>query len=177
MTNVKEIPGAFIFPLAHQFDIRGSFIKLNLSNAESQLVSQFNVQDEYITLSKKNTIRGMHFQIPPFQHDKLIYCVSGEVIDVLVDLRPGDNYGNIFFTKLSGRFPQGLFVPVGVAHGFLSIEDDTVMVYKTSSPHSPECDLGILWSSINFDWECSKPILSRRDQGHIRFSDFITPFK
>lgn len=177
MRNIKKIPGAFVFPLAYQFDVRGSFIKLNLKNVESLLVSRFDVQDEYITLSKKNTIRGMHFQRPPFEHDKLVYCVSGEVVDVLVDLRPGGNYGNVFSLKLSGRLPQGLFVPEGVAHGFLSTEDDTVMAYKTNSPHSPECDLGILWSSINFDWGCSNPILSHRDQSHVCFDDFVTPFK
>ena len=97
-------------------------------------------------------------------------------MDVLLDLRTGKNYGNIAWINLSGSEPEGLFVPAGVAHGFLALEDNTIMFYKTNSKYSPECDLGILWSSINFDWKCENPILSERDLSHPNLIDFVTPF-
>jgi dTDP-4-dehydrorhamnose 3,5-epimerase len=110
-------------------------------------------------------------------HDKLVYCPVGRVLDVVVDLRKwSKNYGKTMSRELSATNREMLFVPVGFAHGFLALEDNTMMVYQTSTMHSPQHDAGILWNSFGFQWPVKDPILSDRDKAFPALKDFQSPF-
>ncbi|WP_244613344.1 dTDP-4-dehydrorhamnose 3,5-epimerase family protein [Methylosinus sp. Ce-a6] len=142
----------------------------------AQLGVDFEVREEFYTTSCKGVLRGMHFQIPPHHHDKLVCCMRGRVLDVLLDLRAGAGYGASAAVELSGDNCYEIYVPKGVAHGFLSLADDTLMLYKTSTIHAPSADRGIRWNSFGFDWGVDDPIVSRRDAEHPSLTDFVSPF-
>ena len=157
-------------------DSRGSFVKTYQDDQMIEMGISPQFKEEYYSVSKINVLRGMHFQIPPFDHTKLVCCLVGRVLDVLVDLRAGPTYGEVLALELDARTPQSVFIPKGVAHGFLSLSDNSIMLYKTSTTHSPEHDKGIIWNSINFNWPCREPITSLRDDNHPQLQEFDTPF-
>jgi dTDP-4-dehydrorhamnose 3,5-epimerase-like enzyme len=118
----------------------------------------------------------MHVQVPPYEHIKIVYCLNGAVLDVLLDLRPGPSYGKFSSITLDASSPMLLIIPSGIAHGFRSLVDGSLMVYKTSSEYAPQYDAGISWNSFNFDWGLCNPTLSIRDSSHPDFENFRTPF-
>jgi dTDP-4-dehydrorhamnose 3,5-epimerase/CDP-3, 6-dideoxy-D-glycero-D-glycero-4-hexulose-5-epimerase len=134
------------------------------------------IREEFYSISQKNVLRGMHFQLPPHAHDKLVYCTRGAVLDVLLDLRRGEGYGLVASAQLSGQNGQLIFIPKGIAHGFVALTDESLMLYKTSTEHVPESDCGIRWDSFGFGWDVDQPITSARDEKHATFSDFVSPF-
>ena len=178
--NIRELTlkGAFILELNLSEDNRGSFIKTFSSDLfENTPLNKFNVAEEFITVSKKNVIRGMHFQLPPHDHNKLVFCSRGSVIDVLVDLRSDSStYGNVQAVNLDSKSKCAVFIPIGFAHGFLSLEDGSELIYKVDKCYAATHDTGILWSSIRYDWNIKDPIISERDNSFIKFKDFVTPF-
>ena len=106
----------------------------------------------------------MHFQCPPHDHVKLVYVTSGEIMDVAVDIRQqSPTFGNWYSTVLSSKNARSLYMGKGFAHGFLALSDLAIVVYLTSSVHSPESDSGIRWDSFGFEWGVEKPIISDRD--------------
>lgn len=133
-------------------------------------------QEEFCSVSRKDVVRGMHFQKPPADHAKLVRCVHGAVLDVMLDLRKGPNYGRIAQMYLDGGEPSILFLPPGIAHGFRSLTDGTHMVYKTSTEHNPAHDAGIRWDSFGFNWGVERPIVSDRDRQHPSLADYHSPF-
>ena len=119
----------------------------------------------------------MHFQVPPHDHQKIIYCIRGRVLDVLLDLRKSSpTFGQAVGIELSQQNKHLLFVPKGFAHGFLSLENDSCLVYKTDAVHAPQHDQGIRWDSFGFDWPNVNPLVSGRDLIHTVFADFSSPF-
>jgi len=177
MDEIKElIPQTWLVQLARVEDLRGAFVKTLSKSILDKIGFQFDFREEYYSTSKKGVIRGMHFQRPPHDHVKIVYCAAGSVLDVLLDLRPGPTYGKSCSVTLDSSVPSLLIIPKGVAHGFRSLNDDSLMVYKTSSEYVSEHDAGILWNSFDFDWGLSNPILSNRDMFHSAFKDFQTPF-
>ena len=146
----------------------GQYIALGLN---------FEILEVYYSTSQKNVIRGMHLQLPPYDHTKVVFCSKGSVLDVLVDLRKKEpTYGLVSSVELSGANALQVFVPRGVAHGFLSIEDGSILTYLTSSVHIPSHDSGIRWDSFGFNWGVSQEIVSDRDKSLERFKEFESPF-
>lgn len=177
MQKIKEIlPKTWLVSLSQLDDLRGFFVKTLSKSMLNDLDCDFELQEEYYSLSNKNVIRGMHFQVPPHDHVKIVNCLKGAVLDVLLDLRPGPSYGKSKSLILESSTPSVLIIPKGVAHGFKSLTDGSLLVYKTSSEYSPQHDAGILWNSFDFGWELSNPILSSRDISHPAFCNFQTPF-
>jgi dTDP-4-dehydrorhamnose 3,5-epimerase len=176
--RIKEelLSGCFLVELDHSEDSRGSFIKTYNENMFEKFGVSFEMKEEYYSFSKKNVIRGMHYQSPPNDHEKIVICVAGLVMDVLLDLRRGDSYGSTASVILSGEAPQLIFIPKGIAHGFLSLENNSLMLYKTSTVHAIKNDLGIRWDSFGYNWTVENPILSLRDRSHCLFDDFSSPF-
>lgn len=172
-----EIPDCYeIIPQILE-DYRGKFVKtFHIDNFEKYgLETRF--VEEYFSISKRRVLRGMHFQLPPYAHTKLVYCIQGEVLDVLTDLRIGSpTYGKAIKFNLSAEKTNILYIPIGVAHGFYTISEMAVMIYKTSTIYNPAYDAGILWSSCNI-WRDNEPILSERDKIHPHLKDFASPFK
>lgn len=158
-------------------DQRGSFTKTFHQPAFEALGLRTDWREEYYSVSERNVLRGMHFQTPPCDHAKMVYCLQGEVLDVVVDLRLGSpTYGRCASLVLSRQKGNGIYIPSGMAHGFLSLSERSVMHYKVTSVHSAEHDAGILWNSFGFEWPVDTPILSSRDEQHPRLADFDSSF-
>jgi dTDP-4-dehydrorhamnose 3,5-epimerase len=158
-------------------DARGAFVKTFHEDRFAEIGLRTDWREEYFSTSAKHVIRGMHFQVPPQEHAKLVFCVHGRVLDVVLDLRQDSStFGTARSVELTPENGFGLYVPVGCAHGFLSLADDSVMYYKVTSVHSPEHDAGIAYDSFGFDWPVSEPILSDRDRAHPSLAVFETPF-
>ena len=121
----------------------------------------------------------MHFQIPPHQHTKLVYCLWGRVIDAVVDLRVGSlTYGQYETFELSQENARAIYIPAGFAHGFYVTSEKAIMVYNLSSVYAPDHDRGIRWDSVGISWPIfeANPILSERDRAFLSFSEFESPF-
>ena len=177
MEIIKELlPGCFLIQPKKLDDQRGCFVKTYHKALYAELGFNLEIREEFFSISHKNVLRGMHFQLPPLDHDKLVYCTRGSVSDVLLDLRTGEGYGQVASTQLSDENDHIIFIPKGIAHGFVALEDNSLMLYKTSTVHAPESDSGIRWDSFGFDWGVVDPIMSFRDQHHSTFGDFVTPF-
>lgn len=160
-----------------RIDERGAFIKTFHVNEFEKHDLCTTFVEEYYSISKHGVLRGMHFQAPPYDHAKLVYCIDGGVLDVLVDLRKKSaTYGKAISFKLNAQKCNILYIPKGIAHGFYTTSASATMVYKTSTVYNPEADAGILWSSFGFKWPTIQPILSARDQRHPTFAGFINPF-
>ncbi len=158
-------------------DSRGSFVKVFHEKTYADNGLETNFTEEYYSVSKKNVIRGMHFQVPPMDHVKVVYCVEGSVMDVIVDLRSGSpTYGQSAIIELSASKANSLYIPKGMAHGFCSISDQAIMVYKVSTMYAPNHDAGIHWNSVGVQWPIGDPIISARDHSFLTFQDFVSPF-
>ena len=172
-----ELDGCYLISPLLTKDCRGSFVKTFHSETFDKLGLTTNWQEEYYSISRKGVIRGMHFQSPPHDHEKLVYCLRGKVLDVVVDLRKQSrSYGRHFAVQLDSANCEGIFIPKGMAHGFLALADDTLLSYKVSTIYAPKNDAGILWNSLGIDWGENSPIVSERDRKHPGFIDFKSPF-
>ena len=168
----KLLPGVTLIELPRFLDSRGTFIKLFNRESFAELGFDFLPLESFYTQSRKNVLRGMHFQTHKAAHDKLVYCMSGRVLDVVVDIRPSSDYFNQPVSlELNHSDRTALLIGKGYAHGFLSLEDNSTLLYSTSTVYSKDFDSGVLWSSINFNWPIDSPILSIRDAHHPLLSD------
>lgn len=147
-------------------DSRGCFMeKYNASEFIKSGISQTFVQDNF-SISKKNVIRGLHFQKKPFPQGKLVSVIKGSIFDVAVDIRKeSDTFGKWFGIELSEENNTALWIPEGFAHGFASLEEDTVVYYKTTNYYSRDHETGIIWNDpdIAIKWPITNPILSEKD--------------
>lgn len=179
MFNIKKtkIPGCFeILPEIFKDD-RGAFVKIFHQDifALNNLESHFS--EEYYSFSYKSVLRGLHFQIPPLEHTKIVYCVSGEVIDAVVDLRLNSpTYGKYELFNLSATTANIIYIPPGLAHGFYVASRDAILLYKVTTVYSPEHDAGIHWNSVGIPWPDANPTISKRDINFLTFSEFKSPF-
>lgn len=124
---------------------------------------------ENISSSKKGVLRGLHFQREPFAQGKFVQVLRGRVLDVAVDIREGSpTYGKHVMVELSEENHRQFFIPAGFAHGFVTLEDDTIFTYKVTNVYSPEHDGGILWNdpALGIDWPVEHPIVSEKDAKH-----------
>jgi len=159
-------------------DARGRFVKVFHEEAFAAQGLETDFAEEYYSVSHKNVIRGMHFQLSPMDHVKMVYCVQGEVMDVVVDLRVGSpTYGQHAVFELSAAKANSIYIPKGMAHGFCARSDDAIIVYKVSTVYAPAQDAGILWNSLGVAWPTTDAILSVRDQSFPSFAQFKSPFR
>lgn len=159
-------------------DERGYFFESYNTQKVADFIKCEFVQDNE-SLSQKNVLRGLHFQIPPFAQDKLVRVIKGSVLDIAVDLRKSSpTYGQSFSLILSGENKKQLFIPAGFAHGFITLEDDTLFSYKCSNYYEKNAERTILWNdkSLNIEWNCDQPLLSDKDLIGENFSTFESPF-
>ena len=139
------------------------------------------VQDNQSLSRPKGTVRGLHFQVPPFAQAKLVRVTRGAVLDVAVDIRKGSpTYGNHVAVELSAEAWNQLYIPVGFAHGFCTLEPDTELQYKVSAPYSRDDDRGIAWNDpdIGIDWPVGEEdaVLSEKDAVQPAFVDLPAYF-
>ncbi len=160
-------------------DNRGYFYE-SFSNKdweEAGLDNNF-VQDNQ-SLSGKGILRGLHFQAPPFAQGKLVRVIKGSVLDVAVDIRKDSpTYGKHVAMELSETNFKMLWIPAGFAHGFLTLEDNTIFAYKCTDTYNKESEGGLMWNDpeINIDWGIENPILSSKDKDYLPLQEFASPF-
>lgn len=174
-TSIKDL--LIITPNIFKDD-RGYFFESYNVEKLSKLIKTDFVQDNE-SLSQKNVLRGLHFQNPPFAQAKLIRVVKGSILDVAIDLRKtSPTFGRHFKHILSGENKQQLYIPEGFAHGFLCLEDNTILNYKCSNYYNPESENSIIWNDkdLNIDWGILNPILAEKDKLAKNFSTFDNPF-
>lgn len=172
-----KLPGCFELQPKVFKDYRGTFVKTFHEEVFSKHQLNTNFAEEYYSFSYQNVFRGLHFQIPPKEHTKMVYCVQGEVIDAVVDLRVGSpTYGEGETFSLSAEKGNIIYIPPGFAHGFFVTSETAIMMYKVSSVYSPEQDTGIHWNSVGILWPSPNPIVSKRDNEFVALSDFNSPF-
>ncbi len=171
------LPGCFeLIPRILQ-DQRGTFVKTFHDQTFREHRLNTNWQEEYYSVSQRGVLRGLHFQLPPHDHEKLVYCTAGSVLDAVVDLRRGSpTFGSHLLIQLDAERGTMLYIPKGLAHGFYVTSDSATMIYKVSSAYSPEHDSGILWDSAGIAWPDNNPILSQRDRGFVSMERFVSPF-
>ena len=122
---------------------------------------------------QKNTVRGLHYQLPPSEQDILVRVVCGAVMDVLVDVRKNQpTFGQHIITELSEENKHQLYIPAGFAHGFLTLTDNVHMIYKMTKYYSPVHDRTILWNDpeISIPWNIENPIMSAKDESAVQLS-------
>jgi len=174
-----SIEGVYIIENFNALDERGLFVKTFNTNFLKQNDFDFQINESYYSISNKNVIRGMHFQLPPDDHQKLVYVIAGSVIDVVLDLRKeSKTYKQYITIELSDKNYRSIYIPKGLAHGFKSLEDNTIMMYNVGTTYNPTSDAGIYYDSFGFNWGIVEPILSKRDLSFPTLDNFstINPF-
>ena len=171
------IPGCYELRPSVKRDQRGFFAKVFHRPLWQDLGLRTEFAEEYATYSLPWTMRGLHFQLPPMAHDKVVFCLRGNAFDVAVDLRKGSPaYGKHVSVNLSSMQSNALYIPAGVAHGFCVTGDEALLYYKLTTVYSPEHDAGIRWDSAGIPWPMTEPTLSDRDLALPRLEEFDSPF-
>jgi len=159
--------GLFISEIEPHCDVRGFFARtwcqreFGAVGLETRLV-----QCSMSYNARRGTLRGMHYQTPPFEEVKLVRCTAGAILDVVIDLRPdSQTYLQHFSVELSAANRRSLYIPTGFAHGFQTLADDSEVFYQMSEFFAPEYARGIRWNDPRFgiDWPVSTPIILDRD--------------
>ena len=160
-------------------DSRGYFYESFRQDIFEELGLNFNFVQDNQSMSKKGILRGLHFQSPPHEQGKLIRVINGAIIDVVVDIRKdSSSYGEHVKIELNEENKLLFWVPPGFAHGFITLEDDTVVSYKCTSYYNRESEGSIRWDSpsLAIDWGNANPQLSDKDKTATLFKDFKTQF-
>jgi dTDP-4-dehydrorhamnose 3,5-epimerase len=160
-----KLDGVFEIENSKFEDHRGSFVKTFNKDIFSENGLNYNFKESFYSVSKKNVLRGMHFQLPPHDHAKLVYVVDGDILDVALDIRQkSSTFGDYFSTRLSSENAKALYIEKGFAHGFLTLSKSATVVYLTSTVHASKYDTGVHWDGFGFDWNGVKnPVISKRD--------------
>ena len=169
-----ELPGAFVVETEPIEDERGWFARIHDESELEQrgLASRF-VQSSIAFNKEWGTLRGLHYQAAPHAEAKLVRCIRGAVYDVIVDLRPGSStFKRWFAVELSAAGGELLYVPEGVAHGYLTLEDETETLYLISATYAPEAARGVRWDDPAFgiEWPHDPRVMSEKDKAWPDFS-------
>lgn len=183
-STVPIFEGCHIAAIPTHHDRRGSFIKTyNTSLFDEFWPSGISFRETFLTRSKKGVLRGFHFQVPPHQQWKVVCCLEGEILDVLLDLRLNSaTFQKTWSAKITaatqdkGGQTMAVVIPPGVAHAFYTLSSESFLFYGVSREYVPDSDKGILWSSVEFSWPSINPVLSDRDADFPELKDFRSPF-
>ena len=174
-----DIEGLLVIEPFVYNDDRGYFFESYNLKAYKDLGIDVDFVQDNQSCSKKNVLRGLHFQKPPFAQAKLVSVIKGSVMDVVVDIRKeSPTYGKYFSIVLSSSNKKLLYIPEGFAHGFLTLEDDTIFSYKCSNFYNKDSEDSLLWNDLDLkiDWGIKHPILSEKDKQARIFSEFKSLF-
>ena len=160
-------------------DPRGCFIEVYNSRQYTKIGIDFQfVQDNFSLSIAVGTLRGLHFQAPPRAQGKLVSCIHGSIFDVVVDIRKGSPaYGSWEAYDLTAKNGHQLYVPIGFAHGFVTLMPNSKVIYKCTDYYAPESEGTIKWDSCGIEWPINQtPILSKKDSFATSLKDFKSPF-
>ncbi|MBW3127596.1 dTDP-4-dehydrorhamnose 3,5-epimerase [Hymenobacter profundi] len=170
--NATSLAGVQLLENFVSQDKRGTFVKTFHLGAFQEHGLAVDFRESYYSISHKNVIRGMHFQLPPHEHDKLVYVTQGAILDVVVDLRSGSPTYLQHLAVSLDEHNQAIYIPRGCAHGFLALSNTATVVYNVTSVYEPKADAGVRWDSIGFKWPVQNPIVSDRDATFKSLNDF-----
>ena len=174
-----NISGVLIISPSVFEDERGYFYEsYNKAIFEKNGIIEEFIQDNQ-SKSNKGVLRGMHFQNPPYAQSKLVRVIKGSVLDVALDIRKNSpTYGKYFSLIIDEYEKKMLYIPVGFAHGFLTLEDNTIFSYKCSKSYNKEAEDTLLWNdqNLNIAWNTANPTISDKDKKGKTFSNFISKF-
>lgn len=166
-----ELKGCFKIISNRIDDNRGSFVKIIQESLSSKL--NFTTTEIFYTRSKKDVIRGMHFQTSPFEVAKIIIAVNGSITDVFLDIRKdSQTFGKSVSIELTDKNSTFVFIPEGIAHGFKVNSEEADVLYLQSREFNPQADSCIHFNSFGFDWGIENPIISEKDKNGKLFEDF-----
>ena len=174
-----EIEGLLLIEPKVFEDERGYFFESWSKDAFENAGLDINFVQDNHSLSSKGVVRGLHFQNPPFAQGKLVRVLKGSVLEIAVDIRENSpTYGKYFSIHLSEENKTMLWIPPGFAHGFSTLEDNTIFSYKCSGVYNKESEGSLMWNDtdLNIDWKIKNPIISEKDQNSELFSNFKTQF-
>ena len=173
------LPGLVVLKPVRHGDARGFFSESwNRQRMAAAGLDIDFVQDNHSMSAAKGTLRGLHYQAPPFAQAKLVRCTAGVMLDVAVDIRRGSpNFGEHVTVELSASNGRQLYIPEGFLHGFVTYAPNTEVMYKCSAPYAPEADGAVRWDSCGIDWGLKDPpLLSAKDAKAPNFAEFESPF-
>lgn len=166
MTPYSDEPVLLSTDFPVHMDERGSFQRLYSKDEIGREIAAFVHCQTNLSRSRLAfTLRGLHYQKSPYSEHKLISCIAGKILDVCVDVRENSiTFGKTFSFELDSTSPQILSVPVGFAHGFQTLEDDTSVIYFVNQSHKASHEQSICYDSIGFDWPHSPAVISEKDK-------------
>ncbi len=175
-----KLDGAYKIKLDRIGDHRGYFMRFYNREIFAAHGLQTVWEQESVSFNQaKNTLRGLHFQLPPVNETKIVRAVQGAILDVLVDLRKDSaTYGEWQSIELSAANDTAVYIPKGFAHGFKTLAENTLVEYKIDAPYDAAAASGIRWNDadLDVDWQTENPITSPRDAELQLFADFVSPF-
>lgn len=169
------LEGAFVIELEKHGDERGFFARSFCINEfrENGLTTQF-VQVNNSLSKVKGTLRGMHYQLAPQAETKMVRCIRGSFVDMILDIRSGSKtFGKSFGAELSAENRKMMYVPKGFAHGFITLTEDAEAFYFVDEFYAPEFERGIRWNDPKFgiEWPCEPSLISEKDANHPDFDE------
>lgn len=175
-----KIEGLLILKPRKFEDDRGYFFEsFNQSQFDEIVGKEVRFVQDNESKSKKNVLRGLHFQLPPFAQGKLVRVSHGSVFDIAVDLRKNSpTYGQWHGEHLSEDNGKIFWIPEGFAHGFVALEENTKFLYKCTNTYSPTSEQTLQWNDpkLAINWNTDQPIVSEKDKKGISLNNFISPF-
>jgi dTDP-4-dehydrorhamnose 3,5-epimerase len=160
-------------------DARGYFFESYNEQVFAKAEMSLNFVQDNQSLSQKGVLRGLHFQNPPFAQGKLVRVITGAVYDVAVDIRKGSpTYGEWFGQELNAQNKWMMYIPEGFAHGFVTLEDNTIFSYKCTNIYNKASEDCLLWNDedLKIDWPFNNPLLSEKDLEGKKFKSFTSLF-
>lgn len=177
----RELKGVFEIQLKPILDSRGFFMRAyDLNEMDKFGLHKIWAQENHSRSEEKGIIRGLHFQLPPFTETKLVRCLKGAILDVLVDLRKeSPTFGQWDSIELSEENKKLIYIPRGFAHGFCTLTGISEVYYKVDNYYSKESERGLIWNDkdIQIQWSTNNPILSEKDEKNMTLEQFIEEFK
>ncbi|WP_324675177.1 dTDP-4-dehydrorhamnose 3,5-epimerase [Hymenobacter sp. GOD-10R] len=174
-----DIPGVVEITPRVFGDVRGAFFESFSEKRMAEAGVAGNWVQDNQSRSDRGVVRGLHFQRPPHAQAKLVRVAAGRALDVIVDIRQDSpTYGQHLAVELDATRYNMLYVPVGFAHGFTALEDNTLFLYKCTDYYAPQAEGGLLWNDpqLNIEWGVTNPTVSAKDQVLPTLAEFDSPF-
>lgn len=173
-----EFRGLYLVENSIHQDLRGTFFKpfewkdIPLSSGD------LTFREIYYSVNHEHVIRGMHFQNPPYQHTKMVWVSAGCILDVVLDIRKGSETFGMFYSHIfKSNVGASILIPPGFAHGFLCLEEGSIVNYAQTSLYSKDCDMGIHYDSFGYNWPEVNPKVSPRDMAFVQYNEFVSSFQ
>lgn len=170
------INGLYVIELNPFNDLRGQLLKpFNAIQFAENSPTEINIdiKEVWFTKSKLNVIRAMHLQVGELACEKIVSVIKGKVLDVILDIREDSStYGKVFEIELSEDSPKALYIPIGCAHGYKVLQDESIVMYMSTQNHSAKDDVGIDYKSFGYDWKIENPIISEKDKNLPAFGSY-----